>query len=563
MITPQTIVGGRYRVVKVLGGGGMKLVYLAEDLRLAGRRCALAEMVDSFSSADNQKQAIGAFQREADMLAQLSNEHIPRVFDRFSEANHHFLVMEYIDGTTLEDKLKQHGGKLGPEQVVEIALQVLDTLDYLHHLVPAVIYRDLKPSNIMVTAEGQAKLIDFGIARHFQPLSNATMIGTQGYAPPEQYRGKVETCSDIYALGATMHHAISGRDPALEPPFSFPPLQKLLPQIDVRLAAAIDQALAYDVANRIPDAAEFKRRLLEVKAIPSAAVSAGGTGQGTAVPAPHYGGKQLKLRLRAGSVLSASIPSVGTGGLPPQSPLPSHSTGSATVLAAASEITCPQCARPIPADSRFCSYCASDLRVLGPLREQSAPEAETVLLSGSPPPQAFRSSTLESYPPVKPPFIRWRYGLRRPFLVLALIFAAGFILAKLLFGHQSDDTVPPAYSTGSDDIPGMTSRVHAASADHSSPGAVTGSEEDALGGPLSSIDRETLRELRSRLDGQGYARVKFRADGDVLVLYGTVPTASDRAAVQLICFVTVRTRDGRPIFSLSDNLRVAGEEPDG
>src|ERR1700688_3506418 len=93
MITPNTIVGGRYRVIKALGGGGMKLVYLAEDLRLAARRCALAEMVDSFTSPDLQQQAVTAFQREADMLAQLANEHIPRIFDRFSEANRHYLGM--------------------------------------------------------------------------------------------------------------------------------------------------------------------------------------------------------------------------------------------------------------------------------------------------------------------------------------------------------------------------------------------------------------------------------------------------------------------------------------
>src|SRR5215472_16427 len=117
MIAPHTIIGGRYRVVKALGGGGMKLVYLAEDLRLSGRRCALAEMVDTFTSTEAQQQAVSAFQREADMLSQLNNEHIPRIFDRFSEGNHHFLVMEYIDGTTLEERIKQLGGKLGPEEV--------------------------------------------------------------------------------------------------------------------------------------------------------------------------------------------------------------------------------------------------------------------------------------------------------------------------------------------------------------------------------------------------------------------------------------------------------------
>src|SRR5215467_11749169 len=111
MIAANTIIGGRYRVVRPLGGGGMKMVYLAEDLRLASRPSALAEMVDSFTSPDMQKQAVAAFQREADMLAQLSNEHIPRVFDRFSDQNHHYLVMEFIDGITLEQKLKAAGGK--------------------------------------------------------------------------------------------------------------------------------------------------------------------------------------------------------------------------------------------------------------------------------------------------------------------------------------------------------------------------------------------------------------------------------------------------------------------
>src|ERR1700676_3280145 len=125
MIAPNTIVGGRYRVTRPLGGGGMKLVYLAEDLRLASRQCALAEMVDTFTSPETQKQAVAAFQREADMLAQLSNEHIPRVFDRFSEANHHYLVMEYIDGITLEDELRARGGNLPPAQVIEIAPQIL------------------------------------------------------------------------------------------------------------------------------------------------------------------------------------------------------------------------------------------------------------------------------------------------------------------------------------------------------------------------------------------------------------------------------------------------------
>src|SRR6516164_9775643 len=144
MIEADTIVGGRYRVVKPLGGGGMKMVYLAEDLRLAARPSALAEMVDSFTSPEMQKQAIAAFQREADMLARLNNEHIPRVFDRFSEQNRHYLVMEFIDGATLEEEMKQSGGRLAEPRVIDVALQILATLEYLHGLEPPVIYRDLK-----------------------------------------------------------------------------------------------------------------------------------------------------------------------------------------------------------------------------------------------------------------------------------------------------------------------------------------------------------------------------------------------------------------------------------
>ncbi|MBV8359782.1 MAG: protein kinase [Deltaproteobacteria bacterium] len=541
MIAPHTIIGGRYRVVKALGGGGMKLVYLAEDLRLAARKCALAEMVDSFTSAEAQQQAISAFQREADMLAQLSNEHIPRVFDRFSEGNHHFLVMEYIDGTTLEEQIKQHGGKLPPEQVVEVALQVLDTLGYLHHLQPPVIYRDLKPSNIMVTSDGQAKLIDFGIARHFQPLSNATMIGTQGYAPPEQYRGKVETRSDIYALGATMHHAISGRDPAAEAPFSFPPLQKLCPDIDARLASTIDQALAYDVARRLPDAAEFKHRLLQLRGD-----AAGGRVEGHS-QSNHLARAQLKLPPGDSTAHSATNPPfsnqhTGRAG----SATPGLSPGGPTVLSATSEITCPQCTRRIPADSHFCSYCASDLRLLSPLPRAASPNDETVVLSGGYSPENLRSPNMGTYPPANPSVRTRRHGLRRPFLVIALIFAVGFIAAQLIKSlSRTDNPMPPGYSTGSDEGADAMPPAHAAIP----PGEYSDSDEYS-----SALERSRLAALRTRLDAQGYSAVKFRLEGDTLILYGNVPTEYDRLAVQAICFATVG------LTSLSDDLTVSGAD---
>ena len=485
MLNANEIVGGRYKVVKPLGGGGMKLVYLAEDLRLASRRCALAEMVDSFTSPDMQQQAVAAFQREADMLAQLSNDHIPRVFDRFSEQNHHYLVMEYIEGVTLEEALKKAHGKLDDTQVIDIALQVLDTLSYLHGLVPPVVYRDLKPSNVMLTPSGQAKLIDFGIARFFQPHSAATMIGTQGYAPPEQYRGKAETRSDLYALGATMHHALSGRDPTSEPPFSFPPLSQVAPQVDPALAALVDYALAYDLERRISDAREFKRRLLEVKS-------------GVASD-PAGGGKSV-------IALTAPVPD-NTPAQPGSLP---------TILNNPTEILCPHCARHVPADSGFCSFCGNPLRRgPGAGAEAGAAEAETAILSERPP----------VAPTADHEYRRERHRRRRP-LRTAMIVAA---LLALLLGLRLVSTMRNADS-------------------RSGEGGVPPAGPDAAE-PLHRTPREIF--LRQILDMQGYRSVHFRiVDGNTLELWGTVPTPFDRVAVQN----TAATVTG--LFSVDDHMKV-------
>ncbi|MDO8430906.1 MAG: protein kinase [Candidatus Binatus sp.] len=496
MIQANTIVGGRYRVMKPLGGGGMKLVYLAEDLRLAARPCALAEMVDSFTSPDMQKQAVAAFQREADMLAQLSNEHIPRVFDRFSDENRHYLVMEYIEGLTLEQKLKDNGGKLGEVEVIDLALQVLDTLGYLHNLEPPVIYRDLKPSNVMLMPSGLVKLIDFGIARLFQPLSNATMIGTQGYAPPEQYRGKVESRSDLYALGATMHHALSGRDPAVEPPFSSPPLRSVAPAVAPALAEIVDQALQYDVILRMADALEFKNRLLAIK-------------NGTApVQAP---------------ILTRN--STGTGGERPQlklpltglqyKPPPQSSPSAPTILSDAIDAQCPRCSRQIPVDSNFCSFCATD--VTGHLRSvaNAAPDAQTIFLDEPAEPMTFPERD-----------DRPRRSKRNPVRTLLYIVGGAFLVGYLMFRPSSQ----PDTDTTSYPPPGYG-------------GAAPDTTE-----PVPSEARTIA--LRRALNSMGYQSVHFKLEGDTIILWGTVPTEADRIMVQTQVFLVAR------IFSLEDHLQV-------
>ena len=251
----------------------MKVVYLASDLHFANRSCALAEMIDTFRDPIARQNAVQAFLREAEILCELENPHIPRVYDKFTEGNQHFLVMEFVDGDTLEMRIgAAPHARLDESQVVEIAVQILSTLEYLHRRTPPIIYRDLKPSNVMVTRSGLVKLVDFGIARHFSPQAQLTMVGTQGYAPPEQYRGHPEPRSDLYGLGAIMHQALTGRDPAFEAPCSFPPIQQLRPDLSPGIVAVINATLSNDIEKRPASASVFKRSLLESRIAESAPV---------------------------------------------------------------------------------------------------------------------------------------------------------------------------------------------------------------------------------------------------------------------------------------------------
>jgi serine/threonine protein kinase len=539
MITPNTIVGGRYRVVKPLGGGGMKLVYLAEDLRLAARRCALAEVIDNFTNPDAQRQAVDAFQREADMLARLNNEHIPRVFDRFSEENRHYLVMEYIDGATLEEEMKQRGGRLAEPRVIDIALQILDTLEYLHGLEPPVIYRDLKPSNVMMMGNGQAKLIDFGIARHFQPLQNATMIGTQGYAPPEQYRGKVEQRSDLYALGATMHHALSGRDPANEAPFSFPPLATLCPEVKYALATLVDDALAYDVERRVPSAMEFKRRLLDIRdGVAPASASANHTelelhsaateeSQSTAPPRAASGPARSQLRLPLG----------GSAAPRPVSP------SAPTMLRTSSEIDCAKCGRSIPTDSQFCSFCGAKVTIaLHGTGVAADHEAETVILSV--PPSGYDRMRI---PPHGTRPQHRKHGAGRPILMLVLIFVSAFAAVRLAsYLDLIGDNAPEATRADAP-VPAVPEPDDALAPD-AEPEASAPDSAPPTTGFLSA----RLEAFRSALDAAGYSGVRFRMVGDTMVLSGTVPTATDEAMVQMLAMNIAG------VASLKDRIHVRG-----
>lgn len=218
----------RYRILEQVGKGGFGAVYKAADTLFGYRLVAVKEMGQSHLGAQEMAEAIEAFKHEAHLLAGLQHSNIPAIYDYFGEAGRWYLVMDFIEGETLEEHLAKSRGKYLPvEKVLEIGTQLCTVLDYLHTRQPAIIFRDLKPANIILTPSGRVYVIDFGIARHFKPgqLSDTIAFGSPGYAPPEQY-GKTQTTprADIYALGATLHQLLTGDDPS-QTPFRFAPLQ--------------------------------------------------------------------------------------------------------------------------------------------------------------------------------------------------------------------------------------------------------------------------------------------------------------------------------------------------
>ena len=346
-ITPGTVVANRYRVVHSLGEGGMKAVYLAEDLRFKSRRCALAVMVDRFTSDAMRRHGVLSFQREADVLAQLDHPAIPRVSDRFSEQDHHYFVMDYVPGQTLEAKLRAAGGRLAQSEAIGVIRQICEALDYLHSRIPPVVYRDLKPSNIIVTPEGRVKLVDFGIARHF--VKQGTSVGTIGYAAPEQYQGECEPSSDIYALGALLHQLLSGRDPARFP-FDFPLLTTLLPGCDPTLEQLVDAALKRDRHERPRSARIFVTRLKELTE----------SNEDSGQRMQRRRGPGMQYCSRCGEEISQDArqcPACGAAVSPTQSSQSAVNPGS---LATAR--TCPQCGRAILPGAGCCEYCTRSLQ---------------------------------------------------------------------------------------------------------------------------------------------------------------------------------------------------------
>jgi serine/threonine protein kinase len=254
-------------IQEVIGVGGMGSVYRARDLHFPSvvKLVAVKEMINRAPDPLVRKNIVQNFEREANILATLNHPSIPRIYDYFSADNRSYLVLEFIHGKDLEAIISETGGFLTEERVLGWAIELCDVLSSLHaHKPDPIIFRDMKPSNVMVNPTDHIILVDFGIAKPFQVGQKGTMIGTEGYSPPEQYRGEAGPLADIYALGATVHHALSRRDPRLEPPFSFGerPLRKINPAISTELEAVIDTALQYNPEDRFPSAESMKEALV-------------------------------------------------------------------------------------------------------------------------------------------------------------------------------------------------------------------------------------------------------------------------------------------------------------
>ena len=257
----------RYLIQEVIGVGGMGSVYRARDLHFPNvvKLVAVKEMINQAPDPLVRQTIVQNFEREANILATLSHPSIPRIYDYFTLDNRSYLVLEFVNGKDLEVILSQSDVFLPEEQILTWGIELCDVLNFLHNHKPdPIIFRDMKPSNVMINQYNHIMLVDFGIAKSFQTGQKGTMIGTEGYSPPEQYRGEATTKADIYALGATMHHLLTRRDPRLEAPFSFAerPIRKINPSVSIELETVVNTALQYNPEDRYNSVEDFRESLL-------------------------------------------------------------------------------------------------------------------------------------------------------------------------------------------------------------------------------------------------------------------------------------------------------------
>jgi len=294
------LLNGRYEIVRRIGGGGMGAVYLAKDRNLGDAPRAVKEMVEAHLDPAQHEKAIGDFKRESLLLTSLEHPSIPTIYDYFYDepAGRFYLVMKYISGGDLASRLRGAAtGRLDERTVTDWGAQIADVLEYLHTRPKSIIYRDLKPANLMIDGNsGKVMLIDFGIARWVkQEEKGVTAVGTMGYAPPELFGGRVEPRSDIYSLGATMFHLLTGADPQDNPLLIFdftknPRPRQITPSISTEMEMILMRAVEYKPEDRFRSAEEMREALsTHLGNLMAGRVSYG-------IPAPQLGSETVQVQ---------------------------------------------------------------------------------------------------------------------------------------------------------------------------------------------------------------------------------------------------------------------------
>ena len=252
-----TIIQGKYEILKLIGKGGMSKVYLAMDQNL-NKQWAVKE-IEKRAWDKNNKVVIQSAMAEANMIKKLDHPALPRIVDIIDKEDIIYVVMDYIEGEPLNSVLAKYGAQ-PQETVIEWAKQLCLVLDYLHTRKPPIIYRDMKPANVMLQPDGNIKLIDFGIAREYkeQNLADTVSLGTKGYAAPEQFGGKGQTDArtDVYCLGVTLYHLLTGQNPC-EPPYEIYPIRYWNPQLSSGLEAIILKCTQMNPQDRYQSCAEL------------------------------------------------------------------------------------------------------------------------------------------------------------------------------------------------------------------------------------------------------------------------------------------------------------------
>jgi len=262
-----TVLNNIYRVVKLLGKGAMGNVYLVERIK-DDRKLVVKELLFPVERGLDTETAKEIFFREAEFMVKFDHPGLPKMYGIFSQDGREYIAMDYIEGKTLEEIINSSEVPVDTEKAINWTVKLAEIMDYLHNsFEKPVIYRDLKPSNIIITPENGVKLVDFGIARYYNPDKDTDTFsyGSPGYAAPEQYKGRGQSGpqSDIFGLGVILFQMLTGYDPTLKP-FTFPDMQKMNPHISDNLKNIINRAIETDPVKRYISMAEFKENLEKI-----------------------------------------------------------------------------------------------------------------------------------------------------------------------------------------------------------------------------------------------------------------------------------------------------------